>query len=658
VKIFAALHEASAAETVVSLLVELGWPRPALVCNSDEAIREIDAAGGCDLLLTEVYIPPLGGFTLRDALRDRWPGMKTVFVSTRPISGYAALLKDSPFLPHPLEAQALRECLESLFPPPKPESPPMPEDLAGSVFGKFHIREKLADLDGVEIYRARKTGDGRQVMLHVLIQENPPNPAKGAAFLDEAQAKFRLSHPRVLEVSDTGIAEGREYFCTEFLGDTTLKKLMANGSKIDSATALQIIALAADVFGYCERKNIPLAPLRASAILLPKSALPRLANFALAGDAPPQNPADQMKAFGSLILEALDPSPSSDKAREIARRLTEVESTPLTWEGVESLCSPEPTRVAEPSRPAPAPNPPAPKKQNLPWIPAVASIAAVGFALALWFYIQPSKTSVQVQDLGALVEIPAGPFDYQGRPASLPKFYISKYEVTIAEYQKFLEDLERHPEKAATLAHPFQPPGKSHVPKGWADQTDITPPTPGYLKRAQRDGQYLGAPLTPDSPVFGVDWFDAYAYAKWAGRRLPTEREWEKAARGPGSTRHPWGDTDSETSANLGFDFTPSPDAKIGGEKDGFKRWSRVDSPASDRSGYGVQGMAGNVSEWTAIWVQDGHDRRVPVYRGGNWMTGYGNSTDIATTTRRGTDLTPLETNDTMGFRTAADKPD
>jgi len=68
--------------------------------------------------------------------------------------------------------------------------------------------------------------------------------------------------------------------------------------------------------------------------------------------------------------------------------------------------------------------------------------------------------------------------------------------------------------------------------------------------------------------------------------------------------------------------------------------------------------MAGNVSEWTAIWVQDGPNRRVPVYRGGNWMTGYGNSTDIATTTRRGTDLTPLETNDTMGFRTAADKPD
>jgi formylglycine-generating enzyme required for sulfatase activity len=240
----------------------------------------------------------------------------------------------------------------------------------------------------------------------------------------------------------------------------------------------------------------------------------------------------------------------------------------------------------------------------------------------------------------------------------LPAFYISKYEVSIAEYQKFLQDLERHPEKAAAIAHPFQPPGKSHVPKGWADQTEIQPPTPGYHKRAMRDGQYLGAALTPDSPVFGVDWFDAYAYAKWAGRRLPTEQEWEKAARGPAKTRHPWGDDDSEFFANLGFDFTPSTDAKVGGQKDGFKRWSRVDLPATDRSGYGVHGMAGNVSEWTAIWVDAGNGTRVPVYRGGHWMTGSNDAADTATILRRGMDLSPTQSSDTIGFRTASDKPE
>ncbi len=605
--------------------------------------------GGCDLLVTEVFLPPLGGFTLRDTLRSRYPGMRTIFVSSRDISSYAGLLQGDPLLTLPLPATDLRECLDTLFPPP------VPEDLTGTVFGKFRIREKLSERNGVEIYRARRIDDAHQAMIHVLVRQNPPDPAKGAAFLQEAQAKMRLSHPRVLEVSHTGIAEGREYFCTEFLGDATLEKTIANGHRIDSATALQIIRLAAEVFAYCEKRNIPLAPLTAAAILLPKNALPRLANIALPADSATQTPVAQMKALGTLTLESIDPS--ADKAREIAWRLLDTETNPLSWEEVENLSSPSPTRVIEipPAVPRPAPNP---KKISLALILAGTALTLTSMAVGLWLYLSPTTAKIQIQDLGALVEIPAGPFDYQGQPANLPTFYISKYEVTIAEYQKFLEDLERHPEKAAAIAHPFQPLGKSHVPKGWADQTDITPPTPGYHQRALRDGQYLGAPLTPDSPVFGVDWFDAYAYAKWAGRRLPTEREWEKAARGPNSTRHPWGNEDSETFANLGFDFTPSPDAKIGGEKDGFKRWSRVDSPAKDRSGYGVQGMAGNVSEWTAIWTETTSGQRMPVYRGGNWMTGFGNATDSATTTRRGTDLTPLETSDTMGFRTAADKPE
>ncbi|MEN9469702.1 MAG: hypothetical protein RL630_1435, partial [Verrucomicrobiota bacterium] len=616
-KVFAALNEASSAEAVASLFVELSWPHPSMAFDTDEAIREIEAAGGCDLLVLDVFLSPLGGFTLRDILRARYPAMKTIFVSSRDISAYAGLLQGTPFLPLPLETNALRNCLESMF--PAPAAAP----LSGTIFGNFHVREKLGEQNGVEIFRARKTHSGHQVMLHVLIQENPPRQRKGAAFLDEAQAKMRRIHPRILEVLETGIAEGREYFTTPFLGGDTLESILAHGGTIDASSALQILGLVAEVFGECDRKHIPLGPLTSSAILLPKNALPRLANLALTGEGPAPNPSLSMQTLGRLILEALDSTPASESARRVALRLTDAETNPLSWEELENLSCPAPPQPP-PTRTAPPPTPPPPKKHiSTPII--AGSLLVVSAAVGLWFFMRPSTIEVQVPDLGALVEIPAGPFDFQGQPASLPAFYISKYEVTIAEYQKFLEDLERHPEKSAEIAHPFQPSGKSHVPKGWADQTQVTPPTPGYFKRAIREGQYLGAPLTPDSPVFGVDWFDAYAYAKWAGRRLPTEREWEKAARGRATSRHPWGDADSEELANLGFDFTPSPDAKIGGEKDGFKRWSRVDLPSTDRSDYGVHGMAGNVSEWTAIWVKDGTGQRVPVSRGGHWMAGFGN---------------------------------
>lgn len=529
-------------------------------------------------------------------------------------------------------------------------------DLTGSILGKFDIREKLFERDGVEIYRVRQTNIGRPAILHVLSREHSADPERSAAFLEDAKAKARLSHSRIQAIYEAGEAEGRRYFSCEFLGDTSLGTLLSSGERIDAAKALEIVGLAADVFDHCDKRLIAMAPLTADAVLLPKNALPRLANIACAG--PGQSPSAQMRALGGLILEALETAPSTEAARGIAARLTDAESNPMTWGEVESMANAAAYPKSRPVEIPPAATPPTEPISRKPVLIGAGASLAVAAAVGLVVFLSPTRSGIQVPDLGALVEIPAGEFDFQGEPATLPTFHISKYEVSISEYAKFLEDLERNPEKASAIAHPDQPPGKSHVPKGWADRTEITPPTPGYHQRAVREGQYLGATLTPDSPVFGVDWFDAYAYAKWRGRRLPTEQEWEKAARGPAQTAHPWGDRDSMEKANLGFDFTPSPDAKLGGERDGFKRWSRVDLPATDRSGYGVQGMAGNVSEWTAGGVDAGNGSPFPVLRGGNWMTGADDSRDTATALRRATDWNALQSSDTIGFRTASDKPE
>ena len=189
------------------------------------------------------------------------------------------------------------------------------------------------------------------------------------------------------------------------------------------------------------------------------------------------------------------------------------------------------------------------------------------------------------------------------------------------------------------------------MPEEWADENLATGPMPGYYTRAKQWGRFHDAPLDVNCPVFGVDWFDAFAYAKWKGRRLPTEQEWEKAARGTQGFRYPWGNDADATKANSGSDLDPNP--KKGGEKDGYKRWSPVDAKTADRSPFGVIGMAGNVSEWTDSLDEDPRmpGNKLPVIRGGNWR-----NPDYSVS-RRVLLLMDLEADDALGFRTASDSP-
>ena len=172
-----------------------------------------------------------------------------------------------------------------------------------------------------------------------------------------------------------------------------------------------------------------------------------------------------------------------------------------------------------------------------------------------------------------MVEIPEGRFVYGsldqpnsggGRVVTVTGFWIDSYEVTVEGYQEFLEAKPGH-----EFCHVLEPVGKSHRPdmKGFGD-----------LANARR-------------PVTGVDWWDAWAYACWAGLRLPTEAEWERASRGDDGRLFPWGQD--------------SPDAQravFGGRTDGPLDVGSLGRPS--RSPFGLADMSGNVWEWCA----DGFD--------------------------------------------------
>jgi len=161
-------------------------------------------------------------------------------------------------------------------------------------------------------------------------------------------------------------------------------------------------------------------------------------------------------------------------------------------------------------------------------------------------------------------------------------FAIDRHEVTNARYRRFVDWLANGGDHR--YCHPDEPAGKDHRPRYWGEYNPLL-----------KDEQYAAtAPfgdktfVADDKPVVGVDWYDAYAYAAWAGKRLPTEAEWEYAARGTDGRLWPWGSEWSFGRCN------------IGGEKDGYVYAAPVGTFPLGRSPCGCDDMAGNVAEWCA----------------------------------------------------------
>ncbi len=230
------------------------------------------------------------------------------------------------------------------------------------------------------------------------------------------------------------------------------------------------------------------------------------------------------------------------------------------------------------------------------------------------------------KDGAPMVLIPAGEFvmgspDGEGLDNEQPEhkvwvdaFYLDKYEVTNARYEKFMEETGRA------------------RPKFW-EQLDLT--------------------VHSELPVVGVSWDDAKAYCEWAEKRLPTEAEWEYAARGTDRRRYPWGNAE--------------PNAQLANYA---KRWSHkfyddrlepVNSHEAGKSPFGVYNMAGNVFEWVADWYEIKYYMRSPernppgpetgelkVMRGGSWNFA---SEYLRTASRM--KLKPLEREADIGIRCA-----
>ena len=193
-----------------------------------------------------------------------------------------------------------------------------------------------------------------------------------------------------------------------------------------------------------------------------------------------------------------------------------------------------------------------------------------------------------------MVQIPEGPFTMgsnEGGPDEVPAhqvflngYYIDRREVTQEEYARFAKMTKRQMPRIEVFED---------------DQSRL---------------------LKPEYAVMSVSWDEAAAYCKWAGKRLPTEAEWEKAGRGEGNRKYPWGDKFATNAAN------------VSGSEDGYKYLAPPGSFEAGRSPYGIDDMTGNVAEWVADTYDENYYKKTPyqnpkgpelgdlkVVRGGSW---------------------------------------
>jgi formylglycine-generating enzyme required for sulfatase activity len=201
----------------------------------------------------------------------------------------------------------------------------------------------------------------------------------------------------------------------------------------------------------------------------------------------------------------------------------------------------------------------------------------------------------------------------------LEAFYIDKYEVTNVRFQQFIQ--------ATGYQTQAEQKGGGKIRTGaktWAQVPDATWRAP--------QGQGSSIAGLEAHPVVQVSWHDATAYCTWAGKRLPTEAEWEKAARGTDGRLYPWGNEIDGSRVNF-CDLNCPFEWKETSVNDGYRSTAPVGSYEAGKSLYGAYDMAGNVWEWVADRYLANYYRRSParnprgptsgtqvVLRGGSWL--------------------------------------
>jgi formylglycine-generating enzyme required for sulfatase activity len=249
--------------------------------------------------------------------------------------------------------------------------------------------------------------------------------------------------------------------------------------------------------------------------------------------------------------------------------------------------------------------------------------------------------------------------EHPAHKVNLPSYYLDKYEVTNEQYLDFVIATQHSvpytwPNNGYSLSKELLSSlPVDHLRQIATDRFRLDMDVPNMSKEALLAEMDKIQVTRNTFPVTSVTWPDADAYCHWAGKRLPTEAEWEKAARGPQGFEYPWGNNWDPKMINT---MSENPDAP----------YSAVGSYPGDKSGYGVYDMAANVTEWVADWYDaypgapasddiKFYGKKQRVVRGGMTSSGHYDSLSMVFRAAKRTHLRPYSALIDVGFRCAKD---
>lgn len=437
---------------------------------------------------------------------------------------------------------------------------------AGLQVGDYTVGELLARGTNTQLWQATQQSVQREVILSSANVCLANDKNLRASFINDVRTKASLDHPLIGSVLEAVNDEKYCFFAMEKLNGLTLSNFCDEGKRISPVHVVRVLRNIASACKYLEDRDIRSRPISQHDIFIDDLFHCRIANMAVSGKIDHNVSTQDKQLIGQLFHDIIEHGkPGSTRTVSLLNYMRDLgRSLPLSWQKIHDLADEVERQLTQPSVSKSIQSPTMPMSRvanrsltNKTLIATTVITAITG----LVYFFTNTKTNSTARALPNMVLIPAGKYaGPNGFNIRLRPYSIDAHEVTINQYAKFLDALSLlNEENKNVFQHEDQPAEKiSHEPDDW----------PALHSAAKEGRLWKNLKIDLNYPIVGVDWWDAYAYAEWMGRRLPTREEWYAAC----------------TSSDDPEELKPS-------------GWLPVDR--AEKTKKGIYGLAGNVSEWT-----------------------------------------------------------